>query len=57
MLPPEIIDYVVVHELAHLRVPGHNPRFWGQVAAILPDYRERRQWLNRYGTPFLWWEP
>ena len=39
MLPPEIIDYVVVHELAHLRVPGHNPRFWGQVAAILPDYR------------------
>lgn len=57
MLPPEIIDYVVVHELAHLRVPGHNPRFWGQVAAILPDYRERRQWLNRYGAPFLSWEP
>jgi predicted metal-dependent hydrolase len=57
MLPPEIIDYVVVHELAHLRVPGHNPRFWGQVAAILPDYRERRQWLNRYGAPFLGWEP
>jgi predicted metal-dependent hydrolase len=57
MLPPEIIDYVVVHELAHLKVPGHNPRFWAQVEAILPDYRERRQWLNRYGTPFLWWEP
>ncbi|MGC2434461.1 MAG: SprT family zinc-dependent metalloprotease [Desulfobaccales bacterium] len=57
MLPPEVIDYVVVHELAHLKVPGHNPRFWGQVEMILPDYRERRRWLNRYGTPFLWWEP
>ena len=30
MCPPEVIDYVVVHELAHLKVPGHNPRFWGR---------------------------
>ncbi len=57
MLPPEIIDYVVVHELAHLLAPGHNPRFWGVVAAILPNYQSRRQWLNRYGTPFLLWQP
>jgi predicted metal-dependent hydrolase len=57
MLPPEIIDYVVVHELAHLLAPGHNRRFWAVVAAILPDYKARRQWLNRYGTPFLLWEP
>ena len=57
MLPPEIIDYVVVHELAHLLAPGHNPRFWGVVAASLPDYQARRRWLNRYGSPFLLWEP
>lgn len=57
ILPPEIIDYVVVHELAHLLAPGHNPRFWGVVAAILPDYKARHQWLNRYGTPFLLWQP
>ena len=57
MLPPSIIDYVVVHELAHLLAPGHNPRFWGVVAAVLPDYQARRQWLNRYGSPFLLWEP
>ena len=56
LLPPEIIDYVVVHELAHLIVPGHNPRFWGVVAAIVPDYAARRRWLNRYGTPFLLWQ-
>jgi predicted metal-dependent hydrolase len=46
---------VVVHELAHLREPGHTPRFWQGVGQVLPDYRQRRLWLNRYGTPFLLW--
>jgi predicted metal-dependent hydrolase len=55
LLPTEVIDYVVVHELAHLKVPGHNPRFWGVVAKVLPDYAARRQWLNQAGTPFLLW--
>jgi predicted metal-dependent hydrolase len=57
MLPPEVIDYVVVHELAHLKFSGHNPRFWAQVAAVLPDYAARRRWLNRTGAPFLRWQP
>lgn len=56
MLPEEIIDYVVVHELAHLRAPGHNPRFWRLVGQVVPDYASRRRWLNRYGTPFLLWQ-
>jgi predicted metal-dependent hydrolase len=55
MLPMGILDYVGVHELAHLQDPGHTPRFWRRVAQILPDFKERRQWLNRYGTPFLIW--
>ena len=55
LCPPAVMDYVVVHELAHLKVTGHNPRFWGQVAAILPDYAARRRWLNREGAPFLLW--
>jgi predicted metal-dependent hydrolase len=55
LCPPDVIDYVVVHELAHLKVPGHNPRFWAQVARVLPDYAGRRRWLNRYGAPFLLW--
>jgi predicted metal-dependent hydrolase len=55
MCPPAVIDYVVVHELTHLEVAGHNPRFWGQVAKILPDYAARRRWLNREGAPFLLW--
>ncbi|OGR29675.1 MAG: hypothetical protein A2139_10535 [Desulfobacca sp. RBG_16_60_12] len=55
LCPPAVIDYVVVHELAHLLVAGHNPRFWGQVAKVLPDYAARRRWLNREGAPFLLW--
>jgi predicted metal-dependent hydrolase len=53
LLPPEILDYVVVHELAHLLAPDHSPGFWRVVERILPDYRRRRRWLNRYGAPFL----
>jgi predicted metal-dependent hydrolase len=57
LCPPEVIDYVVVHELAHLTVPGHNRRFWGVVAKVLPDYAARRRWLNREGSPLLLWQP
>ena len=55
LCPPAVIDYVVVHELAHLEVAGHNPRFWARVARVLPDYAARRRWLNREGGPFLLW--
>jgi predicted metal-dependent hydrolase len=46
LTPLPVIDYVVVHELAHLRVRGHSARFWAQVERILPDYRCRRAWLR-----------
>ncbi|MEN9888221.1 MAG: hypothetical protein RL559_258 [Pseudomonadota bacterium] len=45
-LPLAQIDYVVVHELAHLRVMDHSPRFWDTVGTVMPDYRERRQQLH-----------
>ncbi len=45
-LPLAQIDYVVVHELAHLRVMDHSPRFWDTVGAVMPDYRERRRQLK-----------
>ena len=51
--PPALIDYVVVHELAHLREPNHSPRFWRWVAGVLPDYAERRLRLRRESHRYL----
>ena len=51
--PPALIDYVVVHELAHLREANHSPRFWHWVARVLPDYKERRQTLRRESHRYL----
>jgi hypothetical protein len=56
LLPLESLDYVVVHELTHLLVPGHPTRFWQEVGKYLPDYADRRRWLKTYGPPFLLWE-
>ena len=50
LMPEEILDYVVVHELAHLYEMNHSPRFWSIVEGVLPDYRQRRQKLNELGA-------
>ena len=50
MAPRHIIDYVVVHELAHIPERNHSPRFWNKVRAVLPDYKERKQWLREHGA-------
>ena len=44
--PPEIIDYVVVHELVHISQPDHSKKFWAKVREIIPDYEQRRKWLR-----------
>ena len=52
MAEPALIDYVVVHELAHLAVMDHSPHYWKQVERALPDYRTRRHRLNEIGAHF-----
>jgi hypothetical protein len=49
LAPPEILDYVVEHEVAHLEVLDHSPRFWRLVAQRCPGYRERERWLRLNG--------
>jgi len=46
LAPPEVIDYVIVHELVHMRQPDHSPRFWEKVRAAMPDYEMRKRWLR-----------
>jgi predicted metal-dependent hydrolase len=47
MAPLEVIDYVVIHELAHLVHKGHTRVFWQKVKSIMPDYKQRSAWLDR----------
>jgi hypothetical protein len=45
-LPPHVRDYIIVHELAHLRELNHSPRFWSEVEKICPNYRHSEKWLK-----------
>ena len=49
LTPPEVIDYVVVHELCHRKEMNHSKAFWDEVAKILPDYKNQVQWLKNEG--------
>jgi len=58
--PAEVLDYVVIHELCHLREMNHSKRFWGLVREVCPDYKARKKWLKDNetalkcgGAPFM----
>jgi predicted metal-dependent hydrolase len=50
MAPLTVIDYIVVHELCHLHQRDHTDAFWNEVDKVLPDYRERKEWLRIRGA-------
>jgi predicted metal-dependent hydrolase len=52
-MPPGVRDYVLLHELMHLRVRNHSPRFWQQVARVCPQVNEARRWLREHGSSLL----
>jgi predicted metal-dependent hydrolase len=52
---PDAIDYVVIHELAHLAELNHSPRFWAIVAEHCPDWKKHRDWLKANGAALLHW--
>lgn len=49
MAPPDVLEYVVVHELCHIQERNHSQKFWTLVAYHLPDYKHRQQWLKQHG--------
>ena len=53
MVPPEVLDYVVVHELSHRLEMNHSVRFWAQVEKVIPDYRGPRKWLKEHGSRLM----
>ncbi|WP_151719980.1 M48 family metallopeptidase [Gemmobacter serpentinus] len=49
MAPPQVLDYVCAHEVAHLAQMNHSPAFWAEVARLMPDYEVPRRWLKAKG--------
>ncbi len=45
--PQKMIDYVILHELAHLRITGHGPEYWVFLTKFIPDYEKKKQWLEK----------
>jgi predicted metal-dependent hydrolase len=53
MAPNRVVDYVVVHELCHLKQHDHSPQFWKLVESIMPDYLESKEWLRVNGASLM----
>jgi hypothetical protein len=52
--PMRLVDYVVAHELVHLRHPEHNRDFWAVLGSVMSDYEERRERLRQLGRVMTW---
>jgi predicted metal-dependent hydrolase len=50
LMPPEVRDYILIHELMHLRQPNHSIRFWRLVEAACPGFRDAERWLKKHGA-------
>lgn len=53
LTPPEVVDYVVVHELCHRKELNHSARFWAEVERVLPNYEVHKKWLKDNGAALI----
>ena len=54
MAPPRVLDYVIIHELMHLKQKNHSRNFWEEVAKWIPDYKQDERWLKNNGHLLAW---
>jgi predicted metal-dependent hydrolase len=53
MAPEPVLEYIIVHELAHLKEPNHSPRFWDIVGRVIPEYSIHRKWIKEHGFELI----
>lgn len=53
LVPEDVLDYVIVHELCHLKEMNHSKRFWAEVRRVLPDYEMSYSWLRKHGGELM----
>ena len=53
LMSPEILDYVIVHELSHLKEMNHSATFWHEVEKVIPNYKQKRKWLKENGIKYI----
>ena len=54
LAPPEVLDYVVVHELCHRKQMNHSKAFWSEVEKVFPDYKKSIKWLKEEGSQIMY---
>jgi len=50
MAPVSVLDYIIIHEMVHLKYPNHSADFWNELDKKMPDFREQENWLKRNGV-------
>ena len=53
LAPDDVVDYVIVHELCHLKEMNHSHKFWQEVERVLPDYKISYEWLRKHGSELM----
>ena len=53
LAPEDVLDYVIIHELAHRKEMNHSRAFWNVVAEQMPDYKEKIRWLKEHGDELM----
>ncbi len=53
LMPEDVQDYIIVHELCHLKEMNHSKRFWGEVENAIPEYKEKEKWLKENGSTIM----